>query len=96
VDKSVLLDDDSILRLSGKAGYAHDSWSNDSLSASFISLPTASFTAAGITPPVNIGLASLVSEIRYLNGVSLALKFDAELASGAYSLAGTGTFRYSW
>ena len=51
---------------------------------------------AGITPPANIGLVSLMSEIKYPNGVSLSLKLDGEFAQGSYSLAGTGTFRYSW
>ncbi len=50
----------------------------------------------GITPPSNIGLVSLMSEIRYRNGVSFGIKLDGEFATGAYSLAATGTFRYSW
>ena len=96
VDKSLQLESNSTLTLRGRVGYAYDWWNNDNLTAQFISLPTQSFTTAGITPPNNVGLASLMSEVRYPNGVSLSAKFDGELASGSYSLAGTGTFRYSW
>jgi len=28
--------------------------------------------------------------------MSFGLKLDGEIGSSAYSLAGTGTFRYSW
>ena len=96
VEKVFHLDNASTLWLRGRAGYAHDWWSNDSFSAQFLSLPTQSFTMTGITPPANLGLASLMSEIQYPNGISLSAKFDAELGQNAYSLAGTGTFRYSW
>jgi outer membrane autotransporter protein len=95
-DKAFHLDDNSTLWLRGRVGYAFDWWSNNALTAQFVSLPTQSFTMTGIAPPASVGLISLMSEIRYRNGVSLALKLDAELASGSYSLAGTGTFRYSW
>ena len=96
VDKRLQLQDDSILHFSGRAGYAHDSWNNNFINANFLSLPTSSFTMPGITPPANLGLVSVMSEIRYRNGVSLGFKLDGEFASGAYSLAATGTLRYSW
>jgi autotransporter-associated beta strand protein len=96
VDKTLVVNDTSTLLLRGRVAYAHDWWSNDFLSASFIALPTQSFTAVGITPPANLALLSAMSEFRLKNGVSLGLKVDGEIASGAYSIAGTGTFRYSW
>jgi uncharacterized protein with beta-barrel porin domain len=95
-DKSFQLDTYSTLWLRGRIGYAYDWWSNDNFTAQFVSLPTESFTMTGITPPNNVGLLSLMSEIKYPNGLSLGTKFDAELASGSYSFAGTATFQYRW
>jgi uncharacterized protein with beta-barrel porin domain len=96
IDKALLLDSNSTLLLRGRVGYAYDWWNDDNLTAQFATLPTQSFTMTGITPPNNVGLASIMSEIRYPNGVSLSTKIDGEFASGSYSFAGTGTFRYSW
>lgn len=95
-DKLFKVQEDAVVRLGAKAGYAHDWWSSTNFNAQFVSLPTQSFTMTGITPPSNLGLASALAEIRYRNGVSLSAKFDAEVGSNAYSLAGTGTFRYAW
>ena len=63
-DKAFRLQDDATFWLRGRAGYAHDWWNNTFLNANFLSLPTSSFTMAGVTPPANIGLASVMSEIR--------------------------------
>ncbi len=96
-DRAFRLEDDSTIWLRGRAGYAHDWWNNNFLSANFLATPVSGgFTMVGITPPSNIGLVSLMSEIKYRNGVSFGIKLDGEFASGAYSLAATGTFRYSW
>ncbi|HTV37995.1 MAG TPA: autotransporter outer membrane beta-barrel domain-containing protein, partial [Xanthobacteraceae bacterium] len=95
-DKTFTLDDNSKFLIRGKVGYAHDTWNNVMLNAQFVSLPTPSFTLTGITPPANLGLASLVSEIRYLNGWSLGAKLDGEFASGSYSVGATGSVKYSW
>lgn len=94
--KSFYLADRSTFWFGGRAGYAHDWWNNTFLSATFLSLPTSSFTMTGITPPSNIGLASLMGEIKGINGWSFGVKLDGEFASGAYSLGATGTLRYSW
>ena len=94
--KQFQLRDASTLLLRGRVGYAHDWWTDSSFNANFASLPTQSFTMTGITPPSNIGLGSLMGQISYLNGMSFALQLDTEVGSSYYSLAGTGTFRYSW
>jgi uncharacterized protein with beta-barrel porin domain len=86
----------AILWLRGRAGYAHDWWSSDNFTTAFADLPTQSFTSTGITPPANVGLGSLMAEVKYPSGVSWSARFDAEAASSYYSLAGTGTFRYAW
>jgi autotransporter-associated beta strand protein len=95
-DKAFRLQDDSTLWLRGRVGYAHDWWNNNFLSANFLSLPTSSFTMAGVTPPANLALASVMTEIRNRNGLTFGVKFDGEFSSGAYSLAATATLRYSW
>ncbi len=91
-----LTNSNATLWLRGRVGYAHDWFSNDNFTSNFADLPTQSFTMTGITPPANIGLASLVAEVKYPSGISLSGRFDMELASSYYSLAGTGTFRYAW
>jgi autotransporter-associated beta strand protein len=95
-DKELVFEDYTKLLLRGRIGYAHDWWSNDNFTAQFVSLPTQSFVMTGVTPPDNLGLITLMSEISYPSGISLGAKFDAELASGSYSFAGTATFRYRW
>ena len=95
-DKFMPAGNDAIVRLGARIGYAHDWWSSTSFSAQFVALPTQSFTMTGITPPPNLGLGSLLAEVKYRNGVSLSAKFDAEVGQNAYSFAGTGTFRYAW
>jgi len=90
--------DDALMHLGLKLGYAHDWWSNDSFNANFVSLPTQSFSLTGVTPPPNLAVASLLSEVKYANGITLGLKIDGEYGLGGkdYSLAGTGNFKYSW
>ena len=95
-DRNFVLDDNSTLYLRGRAGYAHNSWNNNNVTAQFVSTPTPSFSLIGITPPTNIGLVSLVTELKLLNGVAFGVKLDGEFASGAYSLTGTGMVRYTW
>ena len=86
----------AMLWLRGRVGYAHDWWSSDNFTTAFADLPTQSFTSTGIAPPSNVGLGSLMAELKYPSGVSWSARFDAEAASSYYSLAGTGTFRYAW
>ncbi len=95
-DKTFPVSDTAALSLRARVAYAHDWWENNSLSASFLALPTQSFTVSGITTPANLALLSAISELKFHNGVSVGLKVDGEVASGAYSIAGTGIFRYSW
>jgi outer membrane autotransporter protein len=94
--KAMPLANSATLWLRGRVGYAHDWWSSDNFTSNFADLPTQSFTITGIAPPANVGLASLMAEVKYPSGVSLSGRFDVELASSYYSVAGTGTFRYGW
>jgi outer membrane autotransporter protein len=95
-DTRFQMQDSATLLFRARGGYAHDSWNNNFINANFLSLPVESFTMPGITPPSNLGLVSLMSEIAFRNGFSVGTKLDGEFGSKSYSLAATGTVRYSW
>jgi outer membrane autotransporter protein len=84
------------LALRARLAWAHDWVSNPALGAVFESLPGASFTVNGATPPKNSALASAGAELHITANWSLAGKFDGEFASGSQTYAGTGTLRYTW
>jgi outer membrane autotransporter protein len=96
LDQTFALDTGSTLSLRGRAGYAHDSWSNSQITTQFVSLPTASFTTSGVVQPANLAIVSGIAEVKYRSGVSLGAKVDAEFSSSSSSVAGTGIVRYSW
>jgi uncharacterized protein with beta-barrel porin domain len=79
-----------------RAAWAHDWVSNPSLEAVFQALPGASFIVNGATPPRNSALTSASVELHPDKNWSLTAKFDAELANGSQTYAGTGTLRYMW
>ena len=79
-----------------RAAWAHDWVTDPSLGAVFQSLPGASFIVNGAAPPKDSALASAAAELHLTWALSLAAKFDGELASGSQTYAGTGTLRYTW
>jgi len=62
----------------------------------FQALPGAGFVVNGAAPTHNAALASLGSEVRLPNGVSLLAKFDSELSNRSKTYAGTGAIAYRW
>ena len=96
LDRTTLLANGSSVYLLGSAGYAHDWWTNPALTAQFVSLPSTSFTASGITPPANLALVTGMTEWRNRDGLSFGVKFDGEFSASSMSYAGTATFRYRW
>jgi uncharacterized protein with beta-barrel porin domain len=80
----------------GRLAWAHDWVSNPALGATFESLPGASFTVNGATPPPNSALTSAGAKLYITPALSFDAKFDGEFASGSQTYAGTGTLRYSW
>jgi outer membrane autotransporter protein len=95
-DRSLLVDDGAILALRTRTAWAHDNWSDPSITATFQSLPGSSFTVIGAAPVHDSLLASAVAEISFKNGISLAGKFDNELAQHSQTYAGTARLRYTW
>ncbi len=79
-----------------RAAFAHDWVSDPTLVASFELLPGANFTVTGATPVKNAALVATGAELRLLNNVMLAAKFDGEFSDRARSYAGTASLRYSW
>jgi uncharacterized protein with beta-barrel porin domain len=84
------------LLLRARLAWTHDWASDPSLTATFQSLPGASFIVNGAAAPENSALISAAAELRLANGVSLLAKFDGDIASGSQTYAGTGTLRYTW
>jgi uncharacterized protein with beta-barrel porin domain len=95
-DKEMVVSPDAVLRLRGRAAWAHDWVSDPTLAASFQALPGASFIVNGAAPAKDSALTSAGAELRYRSGWSLAAKFDGEFAGHSQTYAGTGTVRYSW
>jgi len=96
LDRSISLNDGAILGLRTRAAWAHDNWSDTRMTAAFQSLPGSSFTVIGATPVHDSLLASAVAEISFRNGISLAGKFDSELAQRSQTYVGTARLRYTF
>ncbi len=88
--------DSSQLVLRGRAAWVHDYEPGSRVKAAFQTLPGADFTVDGAAAPSDAVLTSAVAELRFINGVSLIGKFDGAFSDRSLTLAGTGTFRYSW
>jgi uncharacterized protein with beta-barrel porin domain len=84
------------IMLRGRVAWAHDEGNNAGINATFQTLPGASFTVNGATPPKDKALLSAGSELRLRNGVSLGARVDGEFANRAHTYAGTGMVRYAW
>ena len=95
-DTSYILDNNSILTLFGRAAWAHDWYSDPSVTATFLSLPGASFTEFGAAPVHNSLLTSAGAQISFSNGVSLAGSFVGEFAEHSQSYGGSARLRYTW
>jgi uncharacterized protein with beta-barrel porin domain len=95
-DRPVALDNDAIVVLRTRAAWAHDHWSDPSMTAAFQSLPGSSFTVFGAAPAHDSLLSSAVAEIRFRNGISLAGRFDSELAQQSQIYIATAQLRYTW
>jgi len=95
-DRSVALDNGALLALRSRVAWAHDFWSDPSMTATFQSLPGSSFTVFGASPASDSLLTSTVAEVSFRNGISLAGKFDSEFAEHSHTYVGTGRLRYTW
>ncbi|OLB72236.1 MAG: hypothetical protein AUI16_21000 [Alphaproteobacteria bacterium 13_2_20CM_2_64_7] len=94
-DKSFAVND-AILALRGRAAWAHDFNPDRSLTATFQTLPGASFVVNGAAPGRDSALLTAAAEMKWLNGVSLAATFDGAFSNVTRSYAGKGVARYNW
>jgi hypothetical protein len=97
VDKSYALDRDNVLSLFGRVAWAHDWYSDPSLTAAFLSaLPGSSFTVIGAAPVHDSALLTAGSQLYMRNGWAVMAKLDTELAQGSQTYIGTARLRYTW
>jgi uncharacterized protein with beta-barrel porin domain len=85
-----------VFTLTNRTAWAHDSNTDSSASATFQSLPGATFTTGGATPSPNAALVSLGAEMKWHNGWSIAGLLDGEFSRTTTGYTGKGTLRYAW
>lgn len=94
-DKSFAVND-AMLTLRGRAAWVHDTNTDRSASATFQSLPGASFVVNGAAVAHDAALTTAAAEMTFRNGVSLAATFEGEFSDVTRSYAGKGVVRYQW
>ena len=94
-DKAMLVQG-GVFTLTNRTAWAHDSNTDSSASATFQSLPGATFTTNGATPSPNSALVSLGAEMKWHNGWSIAGLLDGEFSRTTTGYTGKGTVRYAW
>jgi uncharacterized protein with beta-barrel porin domain len=87
---------DAILSLRGRAAWAHNFNPQTSVSATFQTLPGASFVVNGAAQARNAALTTASAEIAWRNGISLAATFEGEFSDVTQSYAGKGMVRFAW
>ena len=87
---------DGALTLRGRAVWAHDGNTNRLATATFETLPGATFTVSGAQPAADAALVSLGAELGWKNGWSLAGNFDGEFSTTTRGYAGRGILRREW
>ena len=95
-DTSYILDNGSRLSLFGRAAWAHDWYSDPSVTATFLSLPGVSFTEFGAAPVRDSVLLTAGAQMFMGNGWSVMAKLDSELSRGSHTYIGIGRLRYTW
>jgi uncharacterized protein with beta-barrel porin domain len=94
-DKAMPLKD-ALLTLRARTAWAHD-WNADrTATATFQTLPGATFVVNGAQPAANAALISAGADLAWGNGWTVAANFDGEFSSTTRSYAGRGTLRRTW
>jgi uncharacterized protein with beta-barrel porin domain len=94
-DKSFAVND-AVLTLRGRAAWAHDFNPVSAASATFQSLPGASFVVNGATGAHDAALTTVSAELKWLNGVGLAATFEGEFSAVTRAYAGKSVASYRW
>ena len=87
---------DGILTLRGRFAWAHDYDPDRAISATFQTLPGASFVVNGAAQAADSALTTASIEMKWRNGWSVAGTFEGEFSSVTTSYAGKGVVRYQW
>jgi len=86
----------AILTLRGRAAWAHDFNTERAATATFQSLPGASFVVNGASLARDAALTTVSAEMKWMNGWSAAATFEGEFSDVTSSYAGKGLVRYAW
>ncbi len=94
-DKSFAVTD-AILTLRGRVAWAHDFNTDRFASATFQTLPGASFVVNGAAQARDAALTTASAEMKWTNGWAVAGTFEGEFSDVTRSYAGKGVVRYAW
>jgi T5SS/PEP-CTERM-associated repeat protein len=94
-DRSYALET-AVLTLRGRAAWVHDFNPDRAISATFQTLPGASFVVNGAASAHDAALLTGAAELKWLNGISLSGTFEGEFSNVTRSYAGKGIARYQW
>jgi outer membrane autotransporter protein len=94
-DKSWALQD-AMLTHRGRVAWAHDFNPGRNVTATFRTLPGASFVVSGAAQASDAALTTASVEMKWLNGWSAAATFEGEFSDVTRSYAGKGVVRYAW
>jgi autotransporter-associated beta strand protein len=95
-DKSFAIHDDDVLTLRGRLAWAHNYNTDRNITATFQTLPGASFVVNGARQASEAALTTGSAQWKWTNGFSLAGTFEGEFSSTTRSYAGKVEAAYSW
>ena len=87
---------DSVLTPRGRLAWAHDYNPDRSISATFQTLPGASFIVNGAAQASDSARTTASAELKWRNGWSAAASFEGEFSELTGSYASKGVVRYAW
>ena len=96
LDKTVALDAGTLLKLNGRAAWAHSSDDDRSMTAAFQALPGTGFTVYGASPDRDSALLDLGAELAFDNGVAASLAFQGQFGDNSQSYAGFAKLSFKW
>jgi uncharacterized protein with beta-barrel porin domain len=94
-DKTALISG-GVLSLTNRTAWAHDANRDRTATATFQSLPGATFTTNGALPSADALLASVGGTMAWHNGWSVAAVAEGEFSDTTRGYTGRGTLRYAW
>ncbi len=87
---------DSIVTLRDRLAWAHNFNTSRVAAASFQLLPVSSFVVSGAAQDADAALVSAAAEMKWLNGFSVAVRFDGEFSGNVQTYTGSAIVRYQW